>query len=517
MVSRRMSALYPHILVWLFIIASCGYFLYNINRFINFGIDLVGGTYITLHVQVDKAHEYEIYNISQSIVEQLQHKNMATPTERSVEGTSVEMRFTSEDEAQRVSSYLMTDADVQNVNVSKKESSVTVTLEPAYAERIANDAVQRDIGALNGRIQQQFGAAETSVVPHGDDKIIVELPNVHNLEQAKSIIGKAALLEIKPVIDTASTRQALLDTYDYDLPEGTQMYPGRDGGYFLLSKYAELTGRSLESAEMQLGGSSGAQAMIGISWDRDGAKKFAELTREHVGEPLAIVIDNEVVSAPNVNNAIEDGTASITGRFTPEQAKQQADLLKSGAFAAPVEFVEERHIGPELGQEAIMQGLIACGISLALLFLFSVIVYKTAGIFAFIVLICNLIAMLVMFASVNATLTLPGIAGMVLTVGMAIDASILIYERIKEELAEGQSLRKAIESGFSGATSVILDANITHLLISIVLYGLGTGPIQGFGVSMIVGIIATLLTGLWMLRYIFKVLTDVAGVNTISI
>ena len=223
-----------------------------------------------------------------------------------------------------------------------------------------------------------------------------------------------------------------------------------------------------------------------------------------------------VLTAPAVQSAIRE-EGEITGSFTVQSARELASLLKSGAFVAPVTFEEERTIGPALGAESIHKGLMACCIALLLLLIFSVAIYKVAGLFAFIVLIYNLLLILFAMSWLGAALTLPGIAGLILTIGMAIDASILIYERIREELALGSTFRKAVDVGFSGAMAVILDANITHFLVSVVLYKLGAGPFKGFAVAMIIGIISTLITGLLLLRSIFTFCLDVLGVKNIRI
>jgi preprotein translocase subunit SecD len=229
---------------------------------------------------------------------------------------------------------------------------------------------------------------------------------------------------------------------------------------------------------------------------------------------LAIVLDGEIISAPQIRSAIRsEGSISGVG---PQEAQELSLLLKSGAFVAPVTFEEERQIGPSLGAESIRQGLVSCLVGLAALFVFSVTLYKIPGILAFATLLYNLLLILMALAWFKATLTLPGIAGMVLTVGMAIDASILIYERVREELAAGVSLRKAVNNGFSDAKVVILDANITNLIVGVVLYKFGTGPIQGFAVTLIIGIIATLITGLFFLRSLLNFVIDAFNLQTLK-
>ncbi len=273
--------------------------------------------------------------------------------------------------------------------------------------------------------------------------------------------------------------------------------------FYLVPSHTDLTGRLLKDARVNYGGDFGAEPLVEFEFKAEGGAKFEALTRKYRGERIAIIIDDVVISAPTVRDVIST-RGTISGNFTVKDASELAFLLKSGAFAAPVSFEEERHIEPTLGVELVNKGLLACAIGLALLFIFSIAMYKLAGLFAFIVLLYNLLLVLFGLWSIGATLTLSGIAGMILTVGMAIDSSILIYERIREELASSAPLAKAIDAGFSGALAVILDANITHFLVAIVLYKLGAGPLQGFAITMIIGILSTLLTGLVLLKSIFK-------------
>jgi preprotein translocase subunit SecD len=265
-----------------------------------------------------------------------------------------------------------------------------------------------------------------------------------------------------------------------------------------------------------MGGQTGVDPVVAFDFNDEGAERFYDLTSNNIGRPLAIVLDDEIIQVATIQTGIRD-TGTITGMQSPEVAKTLAKLLKSGSFTAPVTFEEERQIGPSLGQESIEKGLYSCLIGLILLFFFSLFYYKVAGFFAFLALLFNLILVLMGLAWFGATLTLPGIAGMILTVGMAIDASILIFERIKEELKDGIGLRKAVDTGFSNALRVILDANVTTFIVGIVLYQFGTGPIQGFAVTMMMGIIATLIASLFFLRSLFSFVLDNFGVRNLKI
>ncbi len=272
----------------------------------------------------------------------------------------------------------------------------------------------------------------------------------------------------------------------------------------------------LADARPAMGGKTGVEPVVRFEFNADGADKFYEITSKNNGRQLAIVLDNEVISAPRIQSAIRN-SGEITGNFTSDGVKQLSYLLKSGSFVAPVSFEEERQIGPSLGAESVKRGLYSCLGGFALIFLFSLFYYKLSGLLAFFALVYNLIFILLGLAWLHATLTLPGIAGMVLTIGMAIDASILIFERIKEELAKGSGLKHAVDTGFSGAMGVILDGNITTFISGLVLYNLGSGPIQGFAVTLMLGIIATLIATLFFLRSFFKFILSNFSIQKLSI
>ena len=325
----------------------------------------------------------------------------------------------------------------------------------------------------------------------------------------------------------SSSGDGLLEDTDGEIPEGLTVVPGIfEGGsgavsrkHYLLPAYAELTGNHLVNAYAGIGsGTHGNEPVIHFKLSSAGAELFGELTSQNYGRNMAIVLDDEVICAPSIGQPIHGGEAYIHGRFTWDSAKDLAMMLKTGAFAAPVKFIEERDVKATLGEEAIRKGLRSCVIGLILLFLFSLYYYGMAGLFAFIALLFNMLLILLGLSWLNSTLTLPGIAGMVLTVGMAVDASILIYERIKEELSHGtSSFKAAVSEGFNGAMGVILDANITTFIVGVVLYNFGTGPIKGFAVTTMLGIVATLITGLFFLRSIFTFVLSYLGFERVKI
>lgn len=507
--------------IWLALAIFGGWFLYNINNHIKFGIDLVGGTYITLEVQLEKAQETELIDRAQEASAILKKAGKVTPKSFDANGKDgfVTLAFVDVKDAAAAATALA--GTMPTVQIEQTENKVVLRMSAEQIRRINRDAVESNVNALNSRMNQ-FGVSEIMIAPRGDRRIIVELPNVHNIQQAKSMIGQSASLEFKLVEDVADSEQRLLERYGGELPEGTMVVPGkmsaRHAGreYYLLPKYTDITGKLLKTARSDVGGNTGVEPVVAFQFKSDGADKFYELTSNNMGRRLAVVIDGIVISAPEIHAAISD-SGTIQGNFTGPEAQDLAMMLRSGAFVAPVTIEEERHIGPSLGADSIHKGVVACVVGMILLLIFSILVYKMAGLLAFIVLIFNLALVLVLLSLLGATLTLPGIAGMVLSIGMAIDASVLIFERIREELAIGTPMRKAIDAGFAGSMAVILDSNITALIAAFVLYRFGTGPIQGFAATQIVGVVATLVTGLWLLKSMLTYVTDVLGVTKIRI
>lgn len=523
-------------LFWLAVTIYGGYIIYNIQKEVKFGIDLVGGTYLTLEVKVEEAIKNELMGPIHNFIDKLKKTDMeqeisGVPNVNGAIGTGT-LNFNS-DLAATKALTLWNDQNISNlITVSQSGKELIFNIPASEIANLNQEAIQADISILRSRLDP-YGAGEIPIFPQGLKNIAIELPNVSDPEQAKARIGKAAMLEMKPVLDFDQTKDKLLEKYDGLLPEGTEIVPSKeDKAVYLVPTYAKFTGKLLKSADYAFHGNqdifskNGRKSPHQVEFQLKpaGSEIFYNLTKEAIDDNkeishparIAIILDNVIISAPSVEEPLDSDRIIISGNFTEESARELVALIKSGAFAAPVEVIEERHIGPSLGQESIYKGLLSCGIGLILLFLFSIVFYKTAGIFAFIVLLYNLLFILFGLIWLNGTLTLPGIAGMVLTIGMAIDSSILIYERIKEELLSGSSLRTSINEGFSGATSVILDANITTFIVGLVLYYLGSPAIQGFALTMMIGIIATLVTGLLMLRWIFNFVLEGLHVQKIK-
>lgn len=502
-------------LCWIAVAVVGVYFLWPFKELPRRGIDLVGGFYITLKVDVQEGVKLDLAHRAQTLSRMLEESNLEGPVSQSIENNSIVLTFKTPEQAQSAQ-HVLREKNHMVLYVQHVDQKIICTLTEAQIEKLKEDSVEGNVDVLRKRLNE-LGVAEIPVSRQGDAHIIIELPSVDNPAQAKEMIGKTSQLEIKEVIASAPTEEDLLDQYEGILPEGMMLAQeeGETPAFYLVPDYTDLTGRDLKNASFGKG--QHMESIVNLEFNSEGTHKFSDLTKRCIGKKIAIIVDDKVITAPVANDHIKTGTCYIHGRFTEDSAKALATMLRSGAFLAPITFEEERRIGPSLGAESIKQGLFACIISLALLFLFAIIAYRTCGLLAFFVLIYNLLLLILFMVWIRATLTLPGIAGMVLTLGMAIDSSVLIYEKIKEALKEGISFKRAVDLGFSDAMMVILDSNITTFLMALVLYKFGTGPVQGFAVTLILGIVSTLITGLFLLRTLFNVAFDVLKLERISI
>jgi SecD/SecF fusion protein len=383
----------------------------------------------------------------------------------------------------------------------------TETLPP----EIRKDATDRAKEIIENRINE-FGVREPHIQKQGENEIVVQLPGITDRQHALDLIGRTALLEFKFVsLDPEKIEQAEAG----DVPEGYELkYLARDERQpLLVKKETALTGDSLVDAQLDFKQTEFNEPVVSIKLNAEGAKKFAELTTNNVGKFLAIVLDGNVQSAPRINEPIPDGKAVIEGRFTVDEASDLALVLRSGALPAPMHVEEERTVGPLLGKDSIRKGVRATLIGAVLVLVFMAFYYLLYGLVANIALVLNLFLILgglgmlpVLFPGVSATLTLPGIAGIALSLGMAVDANVLIAERIREELSLGRGLRLAVANGYDKAFSAILDANVTTLIAAFLLFQFGTGPIRGFAVTLTIGLIASLFTAIFVTRVILELL-----------
>lgn len=369
-------------------------------------------------------------------------------------------------------------------------------------EDARKDAADRALEVIRNRIDE-FGVKEPQISPQGKDEIVVQLPGITDRDRALQLIGKTALLEFKLVSTDADKLSKALKG---EVPAGFDLQKDENGDPLLLEKDAVLTGDALTTAFMSFDQSRFNEPYVSIQFNAEGAKKFAKITQENVGRRLAIVLDGKVKSAPQIKEAIPSGQAQITGRFSKEEASDLAIVLKVGALPAPVYIEEERTVGPLLGQDSINDGIRATLLGAAFVGAFILVYYLFAGVVADIAMALNILLLLGAMAYFKVTMTLPGIAGIVLTLGMAVDANVLIQERMREELEAGKTLAQAIRLGYDRAMSAIIDSNLTTVVAAIFLFQFGTGPIRGFALTLIIGLLISMFTSVFVTRAIFETL-----------
>jgi preprotein translocase subunit SecD len=370
-------------------------------------------------------------------------------------------------------------------------------------------AVRQGLETIRNRIDQ-FGVAEPSIQQQGENRILVQLPGVQDPARAKALIGKTALLEFK-LVDERTDPESALRTGP---PPGSEiLYQRRVDKQtreerkvpFLVQKKAAVTGRDVATARVSIDQNT-SEPYVSVDFNAAGARAFSELTDANVGKRLAIVLDGNVHSAPQIRERIPSGRAQITGGFSTDEATDLAIVLRAGALPAPVQVLEERTVGPSLGADSIRQGMIAIFASTALVFAFMLVYYRLSGLIADVALGLNLLLLMATMAGFHATLTLPGIAGIALTIGMAVDTNILIFERIREELRAGKTVRGAIDAGFARAFKTVIDTHVTVLVSGLILFQFGTGPVKGFAVTLMIGIAVSLFTAVFFTRLLFDLI-----------
>lgn len=367
------------------------------------------------------------------------------------------------------------------------------------------DATERVVEVIRNRIDE-FGVREPSISKQGRNQVAIQLPGVTDRERAKAVVGKTAHLEFKLVSDNS---ELIKKAQEGTVPEGFEYKEikgeGAVAGSLLLPKEAVLTGEHLTNASV--GFDQYGQSIVQLQFDKEGAKTFDRVTFQNIGKQLAIVLDGNVHSAPVIRDRIPNGQAQISGNFTPQEAADLSLVLRAGALPAPVRIIEERTVGPSLGRDSIEKSIVAGLAGALLVFIFMPLYYLLSGLIAAAGLIIYIVIVVGTLAAFNASLTLPGIAGFILSIGMAVDANVLIFERMREERETGKTPRAAISAGYHKAFSAILDSNVTTLVTSLILFIFGTGPVKGFAVTLTIGIIASMFSALFVTRVVFDFLT----------
>jgi preprotein translocase subunit SecD len=474
------------------------------------GLDLKGGIQLVMRVNVNEATRLEIDQAMNSLRNQATTQSLPAPTTRRISDNAflaTPPAGVGTAEYERIGRDFLPSFDVTRVG-----NDLRYTLKSQAAQDLHRDTVDQAVEAIRRRVDA-LGVTEPVIVPEGEDRINIQLPGVDDPARVKDIIKTTAQLQFRLIENgTAPTAQALFDQLPANVRETVDILPGNQEDelgrvtgtlYHAVNKNVPVSGRDLKNARVQKG--QVGEPIIGFSFTPEGAPKFGQLTGSNVGRQLAIVLDNKVVSAPRINGRI-DGEGLIEGSFTQQQAADLALILRSGSLPASLTTLEERTVGPSLGRDSIRQGFMATAIGFVLLVLAIIAYYRGAGINAVLALLLNLIILLGMMAYFGAALTLPGIAGIVLTLGMAVDSNVLVFERIREELREGKTARASIDQGFARAFATIIDTHLTTIISALFLFQFGTGPIKGFAVTLLIGLAASVFTAFFVSRMIFDII-----------
>ena len=482
---------------------------------IKLGLDLQGGMHLVLRVVADKAVESRMNSTASDLKAQMVKQRIHYSRVSSDSPDTLQITLRVPDDYGKLADLIRGGYPyLQEVDRASKDGTMTVDyrISAREAATIRSQAVEQALETVRNRIDQ-FGVSEPSIIPQGDERIVLQLPGVTDPDRAKDLLKNTAILEFKLVDEDHSVQDALRG----DVPSGSYIAYMKAGNQpILLQDRAVMTGDLLDDARMRIQ-STYNEPYVEISFNREGGRIFERVTSENTGKRLAILLDGKVYSAPVIREAISGGKAIIEGRFTDEEASDLAIILRAGSLPAPVEILEERTVGPSLGQDSIYQGFLSMIIGGLVVVAFMLVYYRFSGLIADLALIVNIVLILGALAVLGATLTLPGLAGIVLTIGMAVDANVLVYERIKEELRLGRTAKMAVDAGYKNALSTILDTNITTLIAAIVLFQFGTGPIQGFAVTLSIGIVASLFTVLVLCRWIQEWLVNYQKIERISI
>ncbi|NLH47502.1 MAG: protein translocase subunit SecD [Myxococcales bacterium] len=477
---------------------------------INLGLDLQGGMHVVLHVDVEKAISDEYGHLAQSnIPEVFKDKNLAF--EKAVvssDGKKLTIQFAGENDRASAQQFLTAEWTRFKVTTEEAEGkpALALTLSDDEVKYLRDNALKQARETINNRVDE-FNVREPEIYTQGKDQIVVRLPGVVDPGRAKKLIGRTAALEFKLVTGEATfapTKEALLAKFNGKIPDGYDIYPNKDSrtgqdAFYVMRKTPDLSGAYLTDA--RVGYDQYQNPAVDFTFNEEGAAKFAAITGANIDKQLAILLDGVVYSAPVIRSRISN-RGQITGEFSREDALDLAIVLRAGALPVPVRIDEERTVGATLGTDSIHKGVISFIVGGIAVILFMAVYYRKIGFSADLALILNVLMILAGLSMFGATLTMPGIAGIILTIGMAVDANVIIDERVREELRNGKTPTAAVRTGYDRALWTILDSNITTLVAAVVLYQFGTGPIKGFAVTLTIGLISSVFTSIVVTRVI---------------
>ena len=476
------------------------------------GLDLKGGVQLLMQVNVNEAVRLEVDQAIETLKTQAGRNNVPAPAIRRVNDSTFiaapPAGVPSVADYERIANDYLGAFEVSRT----AEGALQFTYTSAAIAQLRRDTVAQAVETIDNRVNA-LGVAEPIIVPQGESRIVIQLPGVDDPARVKDIIKTTAQLQFRIVEgSTADSEEAVRSSLPANLQTEVDILPGtredelgRAAGvqYYAVRKTVPVSGRDLKNARVQKGRIG--EPVIGFSLTPEGAPKFGDLTGNNIKRQLAIVLDNRVVSAPVINSRI-DSEGVIEGTFTQQQAADLALVLRSGSLPASLTTLEERTVGPSLGRDSIRQGVMATIIGFIALVVVIIAYYKGAGINAVLALLLNLLILLGMMAFFKADLTLPGIAGIILTLGMAVDTNVLVFERIREELREGRTVRASIDNGFTRAFGTIIDTHLTTIISALFLFQFGTGPIKGFAVTLLIGLAASVFTAFFVSRMIFDIM-----------
>jgi preprotein translocase subunit SecD len=457
------------------------------------GLDLQGGSHLLLEVETDAV----IRELLESLVDRVRVELREARIQYTGLGVQRQAVVVSIRDPAEVDQALRRLRDLRQETIIEVGEAGRIELrftEQELLEREAS-AVRRSVEIIRRRIDET-GVREPTIQPHGEDRILVQLPGIEDPERMKELLGQTAQMTFHLVDPRASVADAAAG----QIPAGSMLVPAADDdgpAMYVITRRAVVSGENLVDAEPTF---QEGQPVVSFRFDTRGAMQFGEVTRANVGQSLAIVLDGKVISAPRIREPILGGSGIITGNFTTQQAQDLALLLRAGALPAPLTILEERTVGPGLGADSIAAGQVAAIVGVILVAVFMVVTYGLFGAFAVLALAVNLVLLLAVLSVLQATWTLPGIAGIVLTIGMAVDANVLIFERIREEIRAGRTPISAVDAGYSRAFGTIIDSNVTTLIAAVLLYIFGSGPVRGFAVTLSIGIVISMFTAIMLTR-----------------
>ena len=460
---------------------------------INLGLDLQGGSYLLLEVQTEVLIQEELNNISDSIrliARELQASIISIVSEEE----EIQLRFSNNDMLEEIRKKFKN--NYRNVNVTIKNNTMKIVINEIFKKNIKESAIKQSLEIVRKRIDES-GTKEPLIQRSGKKRILLQLPGIKDPERIKELLGTTAKLTFHMVDDedTISLKAnrapfGKIIVADFYNPEIK----------YLVEKKSRVGGENLVDAKASFDPQEGHA--VSFRFDTTGAQKFGKATSENVGKRFAVILDGVVITAPVINTAITGGSGIITGNFSSQEAADLSVLLRAGALPAPLSIIEERSVGPGLGADSIASGKIAAIIGMICVCIFMILIYGVFGLLANLSLIANLFIIVSLLGTIGATLTLPGIAGIVLTIGMAVDANVLVFERIKEEANKKTRALEAVKNGFDKALSTILDANITTLIAALLLFVFGSGPIKGFSITLSLGVLASMFTAIMFTNFL---------------